>query len=129
MTKEEAINRLVDIKEYYTEDRDFSYYGDEYHGLTVKEKEALCLAISILNHSATDINVATEYGDIIYRQDAIDALDCINGTEEVLRSLPPAQPTEASCWGCNCTKMERLKEQKPFSEMVHLHDTERRKDG
>lgn len=30
--------------------------------------------------------------DTIYRQDAIDALDCINGTEEVLRSLPSAQP-------------------------------------
>ena len=30
--------------------------------------------------------------DLISRQDAIDALDCINGTEEVLRSLPPVQP-------------------------------------
>ena len=30
--------------------------------------------------------------DIISRQAAIDALDCINGTEEVLRSLPPVQP-------------------------------------
>ncbi len=30
--------------------------------------------------------------DLISRQQAIDALDCINGTEEVLRSLPPAQP-------------------------------------
>lgn len=30
--------------------------------------------------------------DVIYRQMAIDALDCINGTEEVLRSLPSAQP-------------------------------------
>lgn len=30
--------------------------------------------------------------DAISRQQAIDALDCINGTEEVLRSLPPAQP-------------------------------------
>ena len=29
--------------------------------------------------------------DLIRRQDAIDALDCINGTEEVLRSLPSAQ--------------------------------------
>ena len=25
---------------------------------------------------------------------AIDALDCINGVEEVLRSLPPAQPSQ-----------------------------------
>lgn len=30
--------------------------------------------------------------DVISRQVAIDALDCINGVEEVLRSLPPAQP-------------------------------------
>ena len=30
--------------------------------------------------------------DTISRQAAIDALDCINGTEEVLRSLPSAQP-------------------------------------
>ena len=30
--------------------------------------------------------------DMVYRQQAIDALDCINGTEEVLRSLPSAQP-------------------------------------
>ena len=37
---------------------------------------------------ATDTNV----GDTISRQAAIDALDCINGVEEVLRSLPPAQP-------------------------------------
>ena len=30
--------------------------------------------------------------DLISRQAAIEALDCINGTEEVLRSLPSAQP-------------------------------------
>ena len=30
--------------------------------------------------------------DLISRQAAIDALDCTNGTEEVLRSLPSAQP-------------------------------------
>lgn len=43
---------------------------------------------------------------------------------EHLKQMPSAQPTEASCWGCNCPKMERLKEQKTFSEMVHLHDAE-----
>lgn len=42
-----------------------------------------------------------------------------------IQRLPSAQPTEASCWGCNCQKMERLKEQKTFSEMVHLHDAKR----
>ena len=33
-------------------------------------------------------------GDAISRQAAIDALDCINGVEEVLRSLPSAQPEQ-----------------------------------
>ena len=37
-----------------------------------------------------DINV----GDIISRQAAIDALDCISGVEEVLKSLPSAQPEQ-----------------------------------
>ena len=31
--------------------------------------------------------------ELIERQAAIDALDCINGVEEVLRSLPSAQPS------------------------------------
>ena len=35
--------------------------------------------------------------DLISRQAAIDALDCINGVEEVLRSLPSAQP-DRSLW-------------------------------
>lgn len=30
--------------------------------------------------------------DLISRQAVIDALDCINGVEEVLRSIPSAQP-------------------------------------
>ena len=92
---------------------------------------------------------------LVYLDDAIDAVcmewcnvkhqDCkhpfddekddyywCDGCETVLRTLPdlpPAQPTEASCWGCNCQKMERLKERKTFSEMVHLHDAERRENG
>ena len=54
---------------------------------------------------ATDTNV----GDTISRQAAIDALDCISGVEEVLRSLPPAQPEREEgewvlkdyLWECN----------------------------
>ena len=38
--------------------------------------------------------------DLIQRQAAIDALDCINGAEEVLRSLPSAQPEIIRCWEC-----------------------------
>ena len=33
--------------------------------------------------------------ELIERQAAIDALDCINGVEEVLRSLPTMQPERA----------------------------------
>lgn len=80
--------------------------------------------------------------DLIDRQAAIDAADRTDYTglavEDVkkvtdqvvkeLKQLSSAQPTEVSCWGCNCTKMERLKEQKTFSEMVHLHDAERREE-
>lgn len=42
-----------------------------------------------MNEFGTDINVGSK--DLIYRQQAIDARDCISGTEEVLRSLPSAQ--------------------------------------
>ena len=38
--------------------------------------------------------------DCISRQSAIDALDCINGVEEVLRSLPSAQPEIIMCKKC-----------------------------
>lgn len=66
--------------------------------------------------------------DLISRQKTIDAMrELPYGYRgivwDILNSLPSAQPTEASCWGCNCSKIERLKEQKTFSEMVHLHDT------
>ena len=70
--------------------------------------------------------------DLIDRQAAIDAVLGVipydeywkEQIEKAVNALPSAQPTEASCWGCNCPKMERLKEQKTFSEMVHLHDAE-----
>ena len=46
-------------------------------------------------------------GDTISRQMAIDALDCINGVEEVLRSLPSAQPEIIRCKDCDWwTKQE-----------------------
>lgn len=41
------------------------------------------------NHNA---EVSKMVDDTISRQMAIDALDCINGVEEVLRSLPSVQP-------------------------------------
>lgn len=36
-------------------------------------------------------NEVIQMDDTIYRQDAIDALECINGVAEVLRALPSAQ--------------------------------------
>ena len=65
--------------------------------------------------------------DLISRQAlceyALNQKDKSVTPNDIMR-FPSAQPTEASCWGCNCPKMERLKEQKTFSEMVHLHDAE-----
>lgn len=89
---------------------------------------------------AQHANQSVQSADTISRQAAIEAIFneplCESGMKErtaiavilaiyeKIKSLPSAQPTEASCWGCNCPKMERLKEQKTFSEMVHLHDAE-----
>ena len=73
--------------------------------------------------------------DLIKRNEAIEAIENIdwyhqNASKEMvsganpdmhqawykaddiykaLESVPSAQPIEASCWGCNCPKMERLK--------------------
>lgn len=44
----------------------------------------------------TNERTETHACDLIDRQAAIDALDCINGVEEVLRSLPSAQPERTS---------------------------------
>lgn len=41
-------------------------------------------------------------GEREYRNGWNDALTAINDIQ------PSAQPTEASCWGCNCPKMERM---------------------
>lgn len=41
--------------------------------------------------------------DAVSRQAAIDALDCINGVEEVLKSLPSARP-EPKITHCNACK-------------------------
>ena len=43
-------------------------------------------------HEKAQLYQEGKTSDTISRQAAIDALDCINGAEEVLRSLPPAQP-------------------------------------
>ena len=51
MTAEEAIESIEGIKSYYTDDRDFSYYGDEYEGLTDDDNEALDMAIKALEQT------------------------------------------------------------------------------
>lgn len=57
---------------------------------TVAEAIEMVKNMETIHPVETDTNV----GDTISRQQAIDALDCINGTEEVLRSLPSAQPED-----------------------------------
>ena len=73
-----------------------------------------------------DADVCVTWNGVISDDDAVDiAIKSTKGSViSSIVNMPSAQPTEASCWGCNCQKMERLKEQKTFSEMVHLHDAE-----
>ena len=78
-------------------------FKTNYEGMGEQDKEEferdfdeiLDLALIGLKHKAQLSQEGTTKGttsDLISRQQAIDALDCINGVEEVLRSLPPAQP-------------------------------------
>lgn len=60
--------------------------------------KAIDLAVEALKRETSD--------DTISRQAAIDALDCINGVEEVLRSLPSAQPEIIRCKNCKYGKDE-----------------------
>lgn len=60
---------------------------------------------------------------IIYLDDAIDALDCINGVEEVLRSLTSAQPEIAEKlyqYKCYITDKDGLQH-----EVIHTGDIRR----
>ena len=84
MDKEQAIEVLKPLANSYI----------DYANITMKEEdddisEALEIAVDALK---TQLSQEDATSDLISRQEAIDALDCINGVEEVLRSLPPAQP-------------------------------------
>ena len=70
------------------------------------------------------INTLNDEFTITGKTNVIVVQDYIRRVNNRLHDLPSVQPNEASCWGCNCQKMERLKRQKTFSEMVHLHDSE-----
>lgn len=94
MTNEEAIKILEKMKARMIP------LGPLLEGKS-KDEEAVDMAIDALSKHCVsseqaddvpDIHVGKTDGDTISRQMAIDALDCINGTEEVLRSLPSAQP-------------------------------------
>ena len=71
--------------------------------------------------------------DLISRAEAIDALDCINGVEEVLRSIPTAQPEIIRCRECKfasgdsriCMKFDHS----PIGELDFCAWAERRTDG
>ena len=66
----------------------------EYDRCKRKQKEQPQSTTGQLNDGAQSTAQST---DLIDRQEAIDALDCINGVEEVLRSLPPIQPEVLAC--------------------------------
>ena len=64
--------------------------------------------------------------DCISRQQAIDALDCINGVEEVLRSLPSAQPERAEGYWIRrdcCLDVECKCSACGYKDFVSPHDT------
>ena len=52
-------------------------------------------ADAYVEHEKAQLFLESTTSDLISRQQAIDALDCINGVEEVLRSLPSIQPEPA----------------------------------
>ena len=70
----------------------------DYANITMKEEdddiaEALEIAVDALKAQLSyEGTTKGATSDTISRQEAIDALDCINGVEEVLRSLPTIQP-------------------------------------
>ena len=78
----------------------------------IDRKEAI-YAVMAGSLSAATVFGRTEHG-----------MTALKETIRAIKELPSAHPTDADCWGCNCPKMERSKEQKTFSEMVRLHDTE-----
>lgn len=78
MDKEQAIEKLNDIRCYVKE--------------TSAEEQALVMAINALKAQLScEGTTKGKISDTISRQAAIDALECINGAEEVLRSLPTVQ--------------------------------------
>ena len=48
MTIEEAIEHLITVKEYYTSDRDFTPWGEDYEPLLAEEKQAIDKAVETL---------------------------------------------------------------------------------
>ena len=52
----------------------------------------IIIAVPPVQPDSKELSFTRNALDTISRQDAIDALDCINGVEEVLRALPSAQP-------------------------------------
>lgn len=72
--------------------------------------------------------------DLISRQAAINALDCINGTEEVLKSLPSAQPEIIRCEDCKHRGEKPIADGRYWCDihdafMYYCSDAERRTDG
>ena len=88
MDKEQAIDLLDNLIGMIEDNQDNDY--DTAFRMAIEALKAQLFLEGTTSEQpvATDIYV----GDKISRQAVIDALDCINGVEEVLRSLPSAQP-------------------------------------
>ena len=85
MDNREAVNWLINI----SADIGKAEHSDLWHYEQALTEIKDMLESAQLSREGTTKDATS---DTISRQTAIDALDCINGAEEVLRSLPPAQP-------------------------------------
>ena len=94
--------------------------------------KSLEMAIDALEQAKTNCSEIPNNSDTISRQQAIDALDCINGAEEVLRALPSAQP-EQQWIPCSERLPENGRQVLVYARSVHFalakYDEMREADG
>ena len=74
MKIQEIIDHLITIKEYYTPERDFSQYGEDYEPLTDEGDEAIEMAIEILE-------ALKRKDDLISRQEVLKKLNKLDQQE------------------------------------------------
>lgn len=65
-------------------------------------------------------------GRLVDEDDVIDIInfECGKWTglsktiEKEIKALPPAQPSNGACWGCQCEKVEKLQSERPKGEWI-----------